>query len=586
MLDPFQLPFVQRGVLELLMLSVGAGLLGTWIVLRGLAFFSHAVGAAAFPGLVLADGLGFAAPLGALAAAAAFAAGVALLARGGRTRYDNVTALVLTGALALGVLLASDVFHSGTNVDTLLFGSLFLIEPRDVVLAAAASLAVIGASFALGPVWLASGFDQEGMRAAGVRGAAHNAALLGLVALVVVASLSAVGALLAAALLVVPAATTRLWTNRLPSWQLATVLLTATESVSGVWLSVKLNAPPGATIATLSGAVFAAAALARGYARVVRRRVAPVAVAAIAVAAAVAGCGAGSTGSTGGKLDVVATTTQIGDWARRVGGPNADVHQILAANTDPHEYEPRPADVQAVANAELVFTNGAGLDGWAGKLVDEAGGSPEVVDLTKRLPTQLPGEETGPERSAHDPHWWHDPLNAAAAVREIGAALERADPSTRAAFAQRTAAYEAELRKLDRQIHSCFRGLPASRRKLVTDHDAFGYFAHRYGFEVVGAVIPSQTTQAQPSARDLSELADVVRREHVSSIFPESSLSPKLARTIARETGAAAGLTLYGDTLGPAGSDADTYLKMEAVNARTIALGLSAGRLRCHVGRL
>jgi ABC-type Zn uptake system ZnuABC Zn-binding protein ZnuA len=262
------------------------------------------------------------------------------------------------------------------------------------------------------------------------------------------------------------------------------------------------------------------------------------------------------------------------------------VHQILQPNTDPHEYEPRPADVQAVANAKLVFTNGEGLDGWAGKLVDEAGGNPDVVELAKRLPTQLPGEQSGPEQGLHDPHWWHDPRNAAAAVQEIGAAIDRAAPHARAAIARRESAYEASLRSLDGQIRRCFSGLPASRRKLVTDHDAFGYFANRYGLEVVGAVIPSQTTQAQPSARDLTRLADVVRREHVASIFPESSLSPKLARTIARETGAAAGLTLYGDTLGPSGSSADTYLKMEAVNARTIALGLSGGRLRCPIGSL
>src|SRR6478735_6175896 len=138
MLEPFQLPFVQRGMVEIAFLSVGAGVLGTWVVLRGLAFFSHAVGAAAFPGLVLADGLGFGAPLGAFGAAVIFAAGVGVLARSPRARYDNLTALVLTGALALGVLLASDVFHSGTSVETLLFGSLFLVEPRDLWLAGAA----------------------------------------------------------------------------------------------------------------------------------------------------------------------------------------------------------------------------------------------------------------------------------------------------------------------------------------------------------------------------------------------------------------------------------------------------------------
>jgi zinc/manganese transport system substrate-binding protein len=165
----------------------------------------------------------------------------------------------------------------------------------------------------------------------------------------------------------------------------------------------------------------------------------------------------------------------------------------------------------------------------------------------------------------------------------MAAALERADPTARARIEKRARAYQAKLRLLDAQIGKCLGQIPASRRKLVTDHDAFGYFARRYAIDVVGAVIPSQTTQAQPSARDLARLADVVRREDVKAIFPESSLSPKLAQAIARGTGAGAGLTLYGDTLGPSGSNGDTYLKMEASNARTIALGLSLGRVRCSI---
>ena len=128
MLDPFSLPFVQRGIVEIVVLAVGAGLIGTWIVLRGLAFFSHAVGTAAFPGLVLADGLGFSAHLGAAGAAALVAAAVGWLSRHERDRYDSLTALVLVAALALGVILASDVFHSGANVETLLFGSLLTID--------------------------------------------------------------------------------------------------------------------------------------------------------------------------------------------------------------------------------------------------------------------------------------------------------------------------------------------------------------------------------------------------------------------------------------------------------------------------
>src|SRR5256714_4966569 len=144
--EAFHLPFVQRGIVEVLVLAAGAGVRGTWIVLRGLAFFSHAVGTAAFPGLVLADGLGFAAPLGAFGAAVAFSAATVMVARRRPGDQDSLTAMVLVGCLAAGVILASDVFRSGANVETLLFGSLLLIDGRDIALAAAAAGATVGAA--------------------------------------------------------------------------------------------------------------------------------------------------------------------------------------------------------------------------------------------------------------------------------------------------------------------------------------------------------------------------------------------------------------------------------------------------------
>jgi ABC-type Mn2+/Zn2+ transport system permease subunit len=259
--EPFTLPFVQRGIVEIVLLAIGGGVVGTWIVLRGLAFFSHAVGTAAFPGLVLADGLGFSAHLGAAGTAALVAAGVGVLGRDGEEEgHDAGTALVLVAALALGVILASDVFGSGANVETLLFGSLLLIDPSDLVWAGVAAALAIGATAAFGRTWLVAGFDPGTARALGVRPAVPDAVLLALVAFVAVAALSATGALLATALLVVPAATTRLWVDRLRPWQLATVALAAVEGVVGLWLAVELNAPSGAAIAVLTGAVFVLAA--------------------------------------------------------------------------------------------------------------------------------------------------------------------------------------------------------------------------------------------------------------------------------------------------------------------------------------
>ena len=358
MLDPLALPFVQRALVEVLILSVGAGLLGTWIVLRGLAFYAHGVGTAAFPGLVLAEGLGFAAALGALGTAAVFAVGVTALHGRRRSGYDSLTALVLVGCLAIGVILASDVFRSGSSVETLLFGSLLLISWQDVAIASAATLCAVAGSVLLGRRWMATGFDPETARSLGVRSTLPEFVLLALIALATVSALSAVGALLATALFVVPAATTRLWTSRMRSWQISTIALVAAESAAGLWLSVKTDAPPGATIGVLSGGVFTVAAAARMLPRRTLGR-APAAAALALLALVGAGCGT-SDGSGGSAttpngstpVDVVATTTQIGDFARAVGGDDARVVQILKPNSDPHDYEPRPSDVQATADAK------------------------------------------------------------------------------------------------------------------------------------------------------------------------------------------------------------------------------------------
>ncbi len=266
MLEPFQLPFVQRGLIEVLILAVPAGLLGTWIVLRGLAFFSHAVGTAAFPGLVLADGLGFAAPLGALGAAVVFSLGASLLGRRDEEDRDSVVAIVLVGCLAAGVILASDVFGSGANVETLLFGSLLLVDGGDIALAAVAAGAALATSFLFGHCWLAAGFDPGAAGAGGAAARGLDLALLGLIALATTAALSVVGALLVGALFVVPALTARLFTERMRTWQLASVALVAAEGALGLWLSVETDAPPGATIAVVAGAVFALAAAARALA--------------------------------------------------------------------------------------------------------------------------------------------------------------------------------------------------------------------------------------------------------------------------------------------------------------------------------
>jgi len=602
MLEPFTFPYFQEGLIEILLLSIPAGLIGTWIVLRGLAFYSHAIGTASFPGLVLADGLGFSPALGAFGMAGLFTALSALLARSKRTAADSATALVLVTCLAAGVILASDVFASGANIDTLLFGSLLAIGPSDLILAGAAAVLAVFMTLVCSHHWLAKGFDEDAAASLYSNSAWFDLALLTVVAVTVTAALSAVGALLVAAIMSVPAATVRMLTSRVRTLQVGSVLLVAAEGTVGLWLSVKTNAPPGATIAVVSGTVFALVVLARVFRR---RRSAGLAAVAVAGAVAVSGCGGGSDDQSADGLRVVATTTQVADMVGEVGGDAIELDRILQPNTDPHDYEPRPSDVQAFAEADVVFRSGGDLDDWSGQLIEDSGSDAEVVDLGAALPVRLeggddhseegdghskegedhsaaePADEEGHSHAGEDPHWWHDPRNVAVAIDQVRTTLSRAEPGESKQFAGEARTFEREVRRIDQRIAECVNSIPPEERKIVTDHDALEYFADRYEVEIVGTVIPALTSEAQPSAGDLAELEAVIKREDVKAVFPESAYSSSLAEAVAAGTGASTEYSLYGDTLGPEGSGAETWAEMMMSNADSVVRGLTGGNRGC-----
>src|SRR6185503_1750622 len=182
-----------------------------------------------------------------------------------------------------------------------------------------------------------------------------------------------------------------------------------------------------------------------------------------------------------------------------------------------------------------------------------------------------------------DPHWWLDPRNGELAIETIRARLSELDPAGRPAYRRNASRAVAGLRRLDRRIAGCVGRVPPPMRKIVTTHDALGYFARRYGIEVVGAVIPSLSTQAQASAGDVQRLVDQIRREHVEAIFPESSVNPDIERAIAREAGATIGDKLYADSLGPPGSAGPTYLGALATDADALVRGMSGGRVDCRL---
>jgi zinc/manganese transport system substrate-binding protein len=297
---------------------------------------------------------------------------------------------------------------------------------------------------------------------------------------------------------------------------------------------------------------------------------------ALLLATLASGCGDDEAGAgSGSGVTVVATTTQVGDFVRNVGGDRVDVHQILEPNSDPHEYEPRPSDVKAVTGAALAVRSGGDVDDWLQDLLDNAGGDAPVLTLSEHVHT----------RSDHagdlDPHWWQDPRNVELAVKAIRDALAKADAKGAAAYRRNAARYLSRLERLDRQTAACIERIPARLRKLVTTHDALSYYAARYGLEVIGAVIPSLSTQAQPSAGDIQQLVEQIERTGVKAIYPESSVNPKLEQAVARESGATVGSALWADTLGPKGSSGATYVGSIAANTKAIVDGLSGGTQSC-----
>jgi manganese/iron transport system permease protein len=261
-LDLVDLPFMRTALLELVLLAVAGGLLGTWIVLRRLAFFSHAVGTATFPGLVIADAAGFSAQGAGIAGALLYAGGVERAGRSGRALGEAATGVLLAAALAVGVILASDVFHSGSAVDRLLFGTLLGLGDEDVAMSAAAAVLALAASATLGPAWTAIGFDPDSARSLGVPSGRADLLLLGLVAAAVAAALPAVGALLVTSVFVVPAACARLLVDRVGPMLGAAVAIALAQGALGLYLASWLDTPPGPAVAALGAGGYTLLALA------------------------------------------------------------------------------------------------------------------------------------------------------------------------------------------------------------------------------------------------------------------------------------------------------------------------------------
>lgn len=322
----------------------------------------------------------------------------------------------------------------------------------------------------------------------------------------------------------------------------------------------------------------------------------------LAATLALSGCaGSGGAGAeeSGGEptLHVVATTTQVADFTRNLLGDSATVTQLIQPNQSAHAFEPTPADLLAMGEADALVSSGAGLEEWLDDAVSASGFDGRMIVATEGI--ELSDDEAGHEgetteehaehaheedehaEEAHDehdhaggnPHVWTDPRNAERMVATIAEGLERAPGADAKAIAANAEDYAATLAALDEWSAAAIGAVPAEQRLLVTNHDAFGYFVERYGITYVGSVLPGFDDNAEPSAAEIDQLVADIRDTGTRAVFSETSISPRAAATIAKEAGVAVydgDDALYGDSLGPRGSDGATYVGSQVHNVRML----------------
>jgi zinc/manganese transport system substrate-binding protein len=274
------------------------------------------------------------------------------------------------------------------------------------------------------------------------------------------------------------------------------------------------------------------------------------------------------------RLRVIASFSILGDFVKNVGGDRVEVATLVGPNGNAHVYAPSPGDAKKVADAKLVFVNGLGFEGWLERLVKASGTKAPIVVATKGI---KPLERTGDRGHDHDheradPHAWQSVANAKIYVANIRDALIAADPAGKDAYLANAAAYLAKLDALEREVRDVIAKVPADRRRVITSHNAFGYFQDAYGVSFTAP--QGVSTESEASAKEVAAIITQIKKQKVAAVFLENVTDPRLVQQIARETGAKVGGTLYSDALTDDKGDATTYIDLIRHNLRQLAAAL------------
>lgn len=571
--------FLQNALITSVAIGIVAGIIGCFIILRGMSLMGDAISHAVLPGVALSYILGINFFIGAIIFGILASVLITYISQNSTIKSDTAIGITFSSFLALGVILIG-VANSSTDLFHILFGNVLAVQDNDmwITLAIAAIVIVLILIF-FRPLQITS-FDPNMAKAFGMNVEAYHYLLMLLLTLVSVTAMQSVGTILIVAMLITPAATAYLYTKRLKNMIFLSATLGGLSSLIGLFIGYSFNIAAGSSIVLTSAVMFAFGFFFSPKQRAKNGNkgwITLTALSALIIGGIIAYNYTQTANEENDKLAVVVTNSILNDITKEVAGDNIDLHSIVPVGKDPHDYEPLPEDVQKSTDADVLFYNGLNLEtggnAWFAKLVENAN-KVEGEDYFKASegvePLYLEG---GEDEGKEDPHAWLDLENGMLYAENIAEVLIEKDPDNAEDYKENLEAYLQKLSTLDQEAKQKFASIPEEHKLIVTSEGCFKYFSKAYG--VPSAYIWEINTEEEGTPDQIRNLVDQLKESNVQSLFVESSVNPNPMESVARDSGVPIYAEIFTDSIAEEGEDGDSYYAMMKWNLDKIYEGLA-----------
>lgn len=571
--------FLQNALITAVAIGIVAGVIGCFIILRGMSLMGDAISHAVLPGVALSYIMGINFFIGAIVFGILASVIITYISNNSLIKSDTAIGITFSAFLALGVILIG-IANSSTDLFHILFGNVLAVQDIDKWLTIIIALLVIMAIVLFFRPLLITSFDPMMAKAFGMKVQFYHYLLMMLLTLVAVTAMQSVGTILIVALLVTPAATAYLFTNRLSHMMVLSGTLGALASFIGLFIGYTFNVAAGSSI-VLTAAVF----FVIGFFLSPKRKGSSKKRWLLAASAAIVVAAGGffayrlleKPSTADEKLSVVVTNSILMDITKNIAGDKINLYSIVPVGRDPHEYEPLPEDVQKATKADILFYNGLNLEtGGSGcftKLMENAGktADKDYYAVSEGVDPLYLSEDK--DHTKTDPHAWLDLSNGKIYAENIAKQLSIKDPENEAYYQENLKKYQEKLTALDQEAKENFNSLPKEKKLIVTSEGAFKYFSKAYG--VPSAYIWEINTEEEGTPEQIRQLVDQLKASFVPALFVESSVNERPMQSVAKDAGIPIYAKIFTDSIAEPGQAGDSYYAMMKWNLDKIYEGLS-----------